>query len=162
VLLTAPAPSLRTIEVVLGVALLAYAAFELVELVRGRDLLERSRTLLVIVALAGGGTVLLVWPTISRHAVLYVVGAAAVAFALAEAAALTAESRTTSERYLGALASVAALVVGIYFLAKPGSGLDTAVSLLGLFLLVLGVTRLVRAAAARRHRQDEFPDRRQS
>jgi hypothetical protein len=58
VLLTAPAPSLRTIEVVLGVALLAYAAFELVELVRGRDVLERSRTLLVIVALAGGGTVL--------------------------------------------------------------------------------------------------------
>jgi len=162
VLLTAPAPSLRTIEVVLGVALLAYSAFELVELVLGRDLLERSRTLLVIVALAGGGTVLLVWPTISRHAVLYVVGAAAVAFALAEAAALTAESRTTSERYLGALASVAALVVGIYFLAKPGSGLDTAVSLLGLFLLVLGVTRLVRAAAARRHRQDEFRDRRQS
>ncbi|HKA26762.1 MAG TPA: DUF308 domain-containing protein, partial [Gaiellaceae bacterium] len=59
----------------------------------------------------------------------------------------------TSERYLGAFASIAALIVGIYALAKPGSSLDTAVALLGLFLLVLGVSRLVRAAAAARRRR---------
>jgi len=153
VLLTAPAPSLRTIEVVLGVALLASAAFELVELIRGSNLLERSGTAIVVVALAAAGTVLLVWPSISRLAVLYVIGGAAVAFALAEAAALTAADRTTSERYLGAFASIAALIVGIYALAKPGSSLDTAVALLGLFLLVLGVSRLVRAAAAARRRR---------
>jgi uncharacterized membrane protein HdeD (DUF308 family)/uncharacterized membrane protein YjdF len=152
VLLTAPAPTLRTIELVLGVALLAYAAFELLELIRKPRPLELGGTIVVIVALATVGTLLLVWPSISRLAVLYVVGAAAVAFALAEAAALTAENRTTSERWLGGLTAVAALVVGVVMLAEPRSSLDTAIALLGLFLVILGVSRLLRAAAARRSR----------
>jgi uncharacterized membrane protein HdeD (DUF308 family) len=151
VLLTAPAPSLRTIEVVLGVALLVYAAFELFDLFRRRGSVELAGTVIAIVALATTGTLLLAWPTISQVAVLYVAGASAIAFALAEAAALTATSRTTAERRLGGLASVAALIVGVVMLADPRSSLDTAIALLGLYLLVIGVSRLVRAAAGRRH-----------
>jgi uncharacterized membrane protein HdeD (DUF308 family)/uncharacterized membrane protein YjdF len=152
-LLAWSSPSLRTVGIVFGIGLLGYAAFEVYGLARDRDPVERAGSAAALVALTVAGTLLLAWPTISQLTVLYVTGAAAVAYAVTEAASLATAARTSRQRWLGGASSVVALVFGIALLAEPRGSLHTTIMLLGLFLIVLGAIRLVRAADVwRRHR----------
>ena len=96
------------------------------------------------------GTLVLAWPTISQLALLYAVGAASVVLAFAEAASASNRSGAR-ERWLGAAVSVVAFVFGIAMLASPGRSLHGVITLLGIYLLVLGGLRLVHAADAWRH-----------
>ena len=149
-LLTIPGLTLRTVEIVFGVALLAYAAFELVELVRNRDLGERARSAASIAAAAAAGTLVLAWPSSSRLVLLYVAGVVGVVLAFVEAASLATATRSSRELWSSVAISVASLVTGLTLLAAPVRSLDAVTTLLGAFLLVLGVLRLVRAFEARR------------
>jgi uncharacterized membrane protein HdeD (DUF308 family) len=151
-LLALPAPSLRTVGIVVGIVLLAYAAFEALELVRGANRAERAAQFATMTASAVAGTLALAWPTISQHTLLYAAGAATVVLAAAEAASLSS-SRDARERLLGGVASVVAFVFGIALLASPGRSLHAVITLLGIYLLVLGGLRLVDAAEAWRHRR---------
>jgi uncharacterized membrane protein HdeD (DUF308 family) len=149
-LLTIPGLTLRTVEIVFGVALLAYAAFEFVELVRNRDLGERARSAASIAAAAAAGTLVLAWPSSSRLVLLYVAGVVGVVLAFVEAASLATATRSSRELWSSVAISVASLVTGLTLLAAPVRSLDAVTTLLGAFLLVLGVLRLVRAFEARR------------
>jgi uncharacterized membrane protein HdeD (DUF308 family) len=146
-LLALPAPSLRTVGIVFGIALVAYAGFEALELVRGADGAERAARLATMTASAVVGTLVLAWPTISQLALLYAAGAASVVLAVAEAASLS-DRRDARERWLGAAAAVVAFVFGIAMLASPGRSLHAVITLLGIYLCVLGGLRLVHAAGA--------------
>jgi uncharacterized membrane protein HdeD (DUF308 family)/uncharacterized membrane protein YjdF len=148
IVLALPSPSVRTVGVVVGVALVLSAAFELVELFRHHDPASSTERLVAAAALAVGGALVLAWPTITQLALLYVVGVSAVVFGLAEAAALTTRPLNTRERWLGAASAVVALVFGIAMLGLPGGSLAAVVDLLALYLLVSGGLRLVRAAEA--------------
>jgi uncharacterized membrane protein HdeD (DUF308 family) len=154
-LLALPTPSLRTVGIIVGVALVVFAAAELVELVRHQDPATRVDRFIAIVALAGAGTVVLVWPTISQLALLYAVGASAVVLGVAEAAALSTRSRSGRERWLGALSSIVAFVFGIALLARPGGSLSTVINLLGLYLIVTGALRLLQAMDAWHRRRSD-------
>src|SRR5262245_29773150 len=98
--------------------------------------------------MAGAGAVVLVWPTISQLALLYAVGASAVVLGVAEVAALPVRPRSSRERWLGAVSSVVAFVVGIAMLARPESSLAGVINLLGVYLVVIGALRLLQAADA--------------
>jgi uncharacterized membrane protein HdeD (DUF308 family) len=154
-LLALPTPSLRTVGIIVGVALVAFAAAEVVDLARHQDRATRVDRLIAIVALAGAGTVVLVWPTISQLALLYAVGASAVVLGVAEAAALSTRSRSGRERWLGALSSIVAFVFGIALLARPGGSLSTVINLLGLYLIVTGALRLLQAMDAWHRRRSD-------
>jgi uncharacterized membrane protein HdeD (DUF308 family) len=154
-LLALPTPSLRTVGIIVGVALVVFAAAEVVELVRHQDPATRVDRFIAIVALAGAGTVVLVWPTISQLALLYAVGASAVVLGVAEAAALSTRSRSGRERWLGALSSIVAFVFGIALLARPGGSLSTVINLLGLYLIVTGALRLLQAMDAWHRRRSD-------
>jgi uncharacterized membrane protein HdeD (DUF308 family)/uncharacterized membrane protein YjdF len=147
-LLALPTPTERTVGIIVGIALVASAVVEIVELARHRDRVSRADRLIAIAALAGAGTVVLSWPTISQLALLYAVGASAVVLGAAEAAALSTRPRTTRERWLGALSSVVAFVFGIAMLGRPGSSLAAVIDLLGSYLIVIGALRLLQAADA--------------
>jgi|KBSMisStaDraftv2_1062788.scaffolds.fasta_scaffold12262_4 uncharacterized membrane protein HdeD (DUF308 family)/uncharacterized membrane protein YjdF len=151
-LLALPSPSLRTLGIVFGIVLLVFAAFEAVELVRGGSGAERAGRLATIAASAVAGTLALAWPTISQYALLYAAGAASVVFAFAEVASLST-TLDAHERWLGALAGLAAFVFGVALLASPGKSLQAVITLVGVYLLVLGGLRLVRAAEAWRERR---------
>ncbi len=112
-LLALPTPTVRTVGLIVGVALVLSAAAELGELARHRDREKRADRLIAVAALAGAGAVLLAWPTISQLALLYVVGVSAVAFGVAEAAALSTRLRSDRERWLGALSSIVAFVFAL-------------------------------------------------
>ena len=151
-LLALPAPSLRTVGIVFGIALVAYAGFEALEIVRGANGVERGARFATMTASAIVGTLVLAWPTISQFALLYAAGAASIVLAVAEAASLS-DRTDARERWLGAAGSVVAFAFGIAMLASPGRSLHAVITLLGIYLLVLGGLRLVHAAGAWRRRR---------
>jgi uncharacterized membrane protein HdeD (DUF308 family)/uncharacterized membrane protein YjdF len=153
IVLALPSPNVRTVGIITGVTLVAAAAIELVELARHRDPAKRAGHLVAAVALAVAGTVILAWPTISQLALLYAVGASAVALGIAEAAALSARPSSSREHWLGALSSIVAFVFGIAMLGRPGGSLAAAIDLLGVYLIVIGVLRLLQALEAWRRRR---------
>lgn len=144
-----PEPALRTVEIVLGLALLGDALFDLVGLVAGflRPAGSRSRvTSLAVIALQSGiGTLLLALPEISRFALLYAIAATAIVLALLEAAALSSGAGRERDRWLAGAASASSFVFGIALLAMPGLGLEALTVVFGLFLLNRGGLRLLRA-----------------
>ena len=146
-LLVLPSPSLRTVGVVLGSALLVTAALGAFALLRGRSRRGRALDALEVAAAAVAGLLLLTWPTITQLALLYAVGVFSIVLALLEVASLT-EDRQGHDRWLGALAGIAAFVFGLAMLAIPGRSLNAIITLLGLYLLVLGAIRLVQSFAA--------------
>jgi uncharacterized membrane protein HdeD (DUF308 family)/uncharacterized membrane protein YjdF len=147
-LLVLPSPSVRTVGIIVGVALVASAAAEAVELMRHHDRGRRADRILAIAALAATGAVVLAWPRISQLALLYAVGASAVVLGVAEVAALSTRPGGTRERWLGALLGIAAFVFGIAMIARPHSSLTTVINLLGVYLIVTGGLRLLQAADA--------------
>jgi uncharacterized membrane protein HdeD (DUF308 family) len=148
VILLLPSPSLRTIGIVVGAALLASALVEAVGLLRHPERGKRADRALAAVALAGAGAVVLLWPTISQLALLYAVGASAVVLGVAEVAALSTRPGTVRERWLGAALGIVAFVFGIAMIAHPDSSLTTVINLLGVYLIVIGALRLLQAAEA--------------
>ena len=152
-LLALRSPSLRTVGIIVGIAIVAFAAFEVVELARHDDRLSRIDRLVAIVALAGAGALLLAWPAITQRALLYAAGVAAVVFGVAETAALSTRAFSARERWLGAASSVVAFVFGIALLARPRTSLAAAIDLLALYLIVTGGLRLVQSAEAWRRRR---------
>jgi uncharacterized membrane protein HdeD (DUF308 family)/uncharacterized membrane protein YjdF len=147
-LLALPSPSLRTVGIVVGVAIAAFAAFEVVEFARHGHSTNRVDRLIAIAALSGAGALVLAWPAITQRALLYAVGVSAVVFGVAETAALSTRPFSTRERWLGGMSSVVAFVFGIAMLARPGTSLAAAIDLLALYLVVTGGVRLVQSAEA--------------
>jgi uncharacterized membrane protein HdeD (DUF308 family) len=146
-LLALPAPSLRTVGVILGISLLAFAVFEAFEVVRRADPAERGARIATMTASAVAGTLILVWPTITERALLYAAGAASIVLAAAEAASLSGLS-DARQRWLGAAVSVVAYVFGIALLASPGNSLHAVIVLLGIYLVILGGLRVLHAVEA--------------
>jgi uncharacterized membrane protein HdeD (DUF308 family) len=149
VLLALPSPSVRTLGVILGVALLAIAVVGAVELSRAKEPVARVTVGIELAVTAAIGGLVLAWPTISERALVYAIGILSIILGVAEAASVT-DAREGRERWLGGAASVAALVFGVAMLSSGGRGLDLVATLLGIGFLVLGSLRLVRAIAAHR------------
>ena len=146
-LLALPAPSLRTVGIILGISLLAFAVFEAFEVVRRADPTERGARIATMTASAVAGTLIIVWPTITERALLYAAGAASIVLAAAEAASLSG-LRDARQRWLGAAVSVVAYVFGIALLASPGNSLHAVIVLLGIYLVVLGGLRILHTVEA--------------
>jgi uncharacterized membrane protein HdeD (DUF308 family) len=147
-ILALAAPTIRTVGIVVGIALVVSAAAELLEVARHPDPTRRADRLIVAAALAGAGAVVLAWPTISQLSLLYDVGSTAIVFGLAEVAALSTRSPTLRERWLGAASGIVAFVFGIAMLARPENSLAAVINLLGIYLIVIGAVRLLQAADA--------------
>jgi uncharacterized membrane protein HdeD (DUF308 family) len=152
-LLALPSPGLRAVGVVVGVALVLFAAFEVVELVRHHDRAKRADRFIAIAAPTGAGALVLAWPTITQLALLYAVGLSAIVFGVAEAAALSTRPSSGRERWLGGLSGVIALAFGVALLGLPGSSLATVIDLLAIYLIVSGALRLLHAGEDWRRRR---------
>ena len=148
-LLALPSPSVRTLGVILGVALLVFAVVGVVLLARAKEQVARVTVGIELAVTAAVGGLVLAWPTISERALVYAIGILSIILGVVEATSLT-DAREGRERWLGAGASVAALVFGVAMLASGGRGLDLVATLLGVGFVAIGSLRLVRAVSARR------------
>jgi uncharacterized membrane protein HdeD (DUF308 family) len=144
VLLVWPSPALRTVGVVVGIGLVAHAALVLSDRLRRRAG-RHSWWLVEVVVEAGVGVLLLGWPGISQVALLYTVGVTAVLLGAAEAASIGDSSHTTRERWLGGVAAAAAFVFGIAMIGAARRGVDTVITLVGVYFVALGFLRLLQA-----------------
>ena len=148
-LLALSSPSVRTLGVILGVALLVFAVVGVVLLARAKEQVARVTVGIELAVTAAGGGLVLAWPTISERALVYAIGILSIILGVVEATSLT-DAREGRERWLGAGASVAALVFGVAMLASGGRGLNLVATLLGVGFVAIGSLRLVRAVSARR------------
>jgi uncharacterized membrane protein HdeD (DUF308 family) len=140
-----PSPTLRTVEVVFAVAMLAHAALDLVDELRGRE----ERRLWVLALEVAIAVLLLSWSSISRDLVLRAIGASAVLIGLLEATTLSTSRVPERERWLAGAASAAAFVFGVAFLAFPDRGFRAVVSVVGIYLVTVGGLRVVRVLVNR-------------
>ena len=144
-LLVWPSPVLGTVGLIVGVALLAHAAFDVIDVLRHRDAGGLARRLAVIALEVVLGALLIWWPDVYQVGLLYALGAFAVIVGGLEAVALSSGDHTTRDRWLGGAAAAAAFVLGVAMLGAAQRGFDTFVTLVGVYLVVIGVLRLVRA-----------------
>ena len=96
------------------------------------------------------GIAVLVWPSISALALLYVIGGYAVAlgvFAVIGAFRLPLDGGDTALMVLSGLVSI---LFGIVIFSKPGAGALVTLALIAAFALVTGITELVVAIGGKR------------
>jgi uncharacterized membrane protein HdeD (DUF308 family) len=96
------------------------------------------------------GVAVLVWPSISTLALLYVIGAYAIAlglFGVIGAFSLPLDGGDTALMILSGLVSV---LFGVVIFAKPGDGALVTLALIAAFALVTGITELVVAIGGER------------
>jgi uncharacterized membrane protein HdeD (DUF308 family) len=96
------------------------------------------------------GVAVLVWPSISTLALLYVIGAYAIAlglFGVIGAFSLPLDGGDTALMILSGLVSV---LFGVVIFAKPGDGALVTLALIAAFALVTGITELVVAIGGKR------------
>jgi uncharacterized membrane protein HdeD (DUF308 family) len=104
----------------------------------------------------GVGVLVLVWPSISALALLYVIGIYAVLFGMLVISAsirLPLDGRDTASLVLTGLV---AIVFGIVIFAKPGAGALAVLALIAAFALVVGVGELVVAVGGEKLLERKF------
>jgi uncharacterized membrane protein HdeD (DUF308 family) len=150
VILVWPDISLYALTILFGAYALATGVVGLGAAIRG--VAKGERTWLVLSSLLGiaVGVIVLVWPDISALALLYVIGAYAVALgviAVIGAFQLPLDGGDTALMILSGLVSI---LFGIVIFAKPGAGALVVLALIAAFALVTGITEVVVAIGAKR------------
>jgi uncharacterized membrane protein HdeD (DUF308 family) len=150
VVLVWPGISLFALTILVGAYALATGVIGLAAALSGAGSGERGW--LVVSSLLGIaiGVIVLVWPDISELALLYVIGAYAVALgvlAIGAAFYLPLDGGDTALMVLGGIISI---LFGIVIFAKPGDGALAVLALIAAFALVTGITELVVAISAKR------------
>src|SRR6266550_170811 len=145
-----PGISLFAPTIVFGAYALATGVVGLVSAFSGAEKGERGWLILSSLLGIAVGVMVLVWPDISALALLYVIGAYAVALgilAVVGAFWLPIDGGDTALMIVSGLVSI---LFGIVIFAKPGAGALVVLALIAAFALVTGITELVVAIGGKR------------
>ncbi len=150
VILVWPGISLFALTILFGAWTLATGVVGLAAALSGATTQERGWLAVSSLLGIGVGAAVLLWPNISELALLYVIGAYAVAlgvFAVIGAFYLPLDGGDTALLVLSGLVSI---LFGIVMFAKPGAGALVTLALIAAFALVSGITELVVAIGGKR------------
>ena len=113
---------------------------------------KRERSWLTIISLFNVvlGLCVLVWPSISALALLYVIGAYAVVLGIGVVAAAVYLPIDGGDAALLVLTGVVSVIFGVVIFAKPGDGALVTLALIAAFALVTGFTELAVAIGGKR------------
>jgi uncharacterized membrane protein HdeD (DUF308 family) len=151
IILVWPGISLLALTILFGVIALCNGVFTLAMVVGGT--VKQSRGWLIASGLLGiaVGVMVLVWPDISELALLYVIGAYAVALGIITVGgAFWLPFVDGGDRALLVLTGLVSIVFGIVMFAKPGDGALVLLALIAAFALVNGISELVVAIGWKR------------
>jgi uncharacterized membrane protein HdeD (DUF308 family) len=145
-----PDISLFALTILFGVYALATGVVGLIGSFGGTARSERGW--LIFSSLLGivTGVLVLVWPSISELALLYVIGAYAVAFGILAVAGAFYLPLDGTDTALMALTGLASILFGIVMFAKPGDGALVLLALIGAYALVTGIAQLIVAIGGER------------
>jgi uncharacterized membrane protein HdeD (DUF308 family) len=150
VILAWPGISLYALTILFGAWTAANGAVRLAAALSGAVRIDRGWFAFSSVLSLALGIAVLVWPSISALALLYVIGAYAVAlgiFAVIGAFYLPLDGGDTALMVLSGLVSI---LFGIVIFAKPGMGALVTLTLIAAFALITGITELVVAIGGKR------------
>jgi len=150
VILVWPGISLFALTIVFGVYALATGVVGLVAAFSSAEKDERGWLIFSSLLGIAVGVMVLVWPDISALALLYVIGAYAVALgilAIVGAFWLPIDGGDTALMIVSGLVSI---LFGIVIFAKPGAGALVVLALIAAFALVTGITEVVVAIGGKR------------
>jgi uncharacterized membrane protein HdeD (DUF308 family) len=150
IILIWPGISLFALTILFGAFTAANGLVSLVMTLRGP--VKEGRGWLIVSSLLGiaVGVVVLVWPNISALALLYVIGAYAVALGIITVGGAFWLPLDRSDAALLALGGLVSIAFGIVMFAKPGDGALVLLALIAAFALVGGITELVVAIGGQR------------
>jgi len=140
--LARPGLSLASIIWLTGIFAIAYGVFLVIAGIAGRH--DGGGW-----AIAGGvlavimGIVVLAWPAATSLAILYVIAAWAIISGIADIAGAFAGGISGGRRVWLVILGLIGIAVGIYFFVHPVSGVLTLLWVVGIYLVVLGVFRIV-------------------
>ncbi|NLE22704.1 MAG: HdeD family acid-resistance protein [Actinobacteria bacterium] len=140
--LARPGLSLASVIWLVGTISIVYGVFLAVSGLAGR---QESRGWAVAVGVLAVimGIVVLVWPAATSLAVLYIIAFWALITGVADLAGAFMKGHTGAQRLWLAIVGLLGVVVGIVFLVNPGSGILALLWLAGIYLVVLGVLRII-------------------
>jgi len=151
VILVWPGISLYALTILFGAYALAGGVIGLGAVISGS--VKEERGWLVLYSLLGiaVGVMVIVWPNISALALLYVIGAYAVAGGIiAVGGAFWLGFLDGADRALLVLSGLVSILFGIVMFARPGAGALVVLTLIAAFSLVSGITELVVAIGGKR------------
>src|SRR5947207_12535425 len=102
------------------------------------------------------GVIVLAWPDISALALLYVIGAYAVALGIIAIAGAFYLPLDGGDTALMVLSGIVSILFGIVIFAKPGTGALVVLALIAAFALVTGITEVIVAIGAKHIMQGEL------
>ena len=149
-----PGISLYALTILFGAFAFANGLVSLIAAARG-DVGERGWLVVRSVLGIGVGVAVLVWPSISALALLYVIGAYAIALGIIAITGAFSLQLDTTDSWLLGLSGVVGILFGIAMFAEPGAGALVVLSLIAAFALVTGVTEIVFAVGAKRMVADD-------
>ena len=140
--LAQPGLSLATVIWLVGIFAIVYGIFLVIAGIAGRH--DGGGW-----AIAGGvlavimGIVVLAWPAATSLAVLYIIAAWAIISGIADIAGAFAGGISGGRRIWLVILGLIGIAVGIYFFVHPVSGVLTLLWVVGIYLVVLGVFRII-------------------
>jgi uncharacterized membrane protein HdeD (DUF308 family) len=154
VILAWPNISLEALTILFGAWALANGVIVLVVAASGPS---GDRGWLILRGLLGigVGVAVLVWPSISELALLYVIGAYAIALGIVAVIGAFSLPLDTTDSWLLGLSGLVSVLFGIAMFADPGAGALVVLSLIAAFALVTGVTEIVYAIGAKKMIKDD-------
>jgi uncharacterized membrane protein HdeD (DUF308 family) len=150
VILVWPGISLFALTILFGAWTAATGVVGLVSALSGVTTQERGWLAVSSLLGIGVGVAVLVWPNISELALLYVIGAYAVALGVIAVAGAFYLPIDGADTALMILSGAVSILFGIVIFAKPGAGALVTLALIAAFALVAGITELVVAIGGKR------------
>jgi uncharacterized membrane protein HdeD (DUF308 family) len=150
VILVWPGISLFALTILFGAYSLATGVVGLGGALMGA--VKGERAWLVVSSLLGiaVGIIVLVWPDISELALLYVIGAYAVALGILAVVGAFYLPLDGGDTALMVLSGLVSILFGIVIFAKPGDGALVVLALIAAFALINGISELVVAIGGKR------------
>ena len=154
-ILVSPSISLFALTILFGAYTLATGLVSLITAFSARG---SERGWLVFSGLLGAavGVAVLVWPDISELALLYVIGAYALALGILAIVGAFYLPLDTGDSWLLGLSGLVGILFGIAMFAEPGTGALVVLALIAAYALVVGVTEIVVAVGAKRMMKSEL------
>ena len=150
VILIWPGISLYALTLLFGAYVTSTGLVSLWAVIRGNVKEERGWLVVSSLLSIGVGIAVLVWPSISALALLYVIGAYAVGLGIILMGGAFWLPVSGEDKLLLFLSGSVSALFGIVMFANPGDGALVLLALIAAFLLVLGVTQLVFAIGGKR------------
>jgi uncharacterized membrane protein HdeD (DUF308 family) len=150
VILVWPGISLFALTILFGAYMVANGVVGVASASQGMAKNQRGWLIFASILSFVAGVAVLVWPNIGELALLYVIGAYAIAFGVVTAGAAFRLPLDGADKALLLITGLVSILFGVVMFAKPGAGALVVLALIAAFSLVIGVSELVLAIGGKR------------